>query len=475
MRQKNIFVKKIEKLQFFRHITFSEFLWPFTLGLIFAILTFYAITNPLRFTIDLIVFLSVTMILQGIFFIYLMLYAWENDTKIAGNRNTRSFSKKKHHITALVPARHEAKVIEDTIRAINNIDYPDRYKETIIICRADDLTTIKSVKKTIKAIRKKNIKLIIFNSLPINKPHSLNIGLKEAKHEVIVIFDAEDQPHVNIYNNVNTVMQRENADAVQSGVQLMNYRSSWFSLFNVLEYYFWFKSSLHFFAKKGSVPLGGNSVFFKKNLLEKIGGWDESCLTEDADVGFRLSLSGAKVKIIYNEGNATQEETPPTLNSFIKQRTRWNQGFIQILLKGDWLRLPKKRQKLLAGYILLIPELQSLLFLIIPVSIFMAFMIKLPLFITMLTIIPLMLLLLQLTMLNVGLYEFTKSYKLRYPFWISLYTILYFYPYQIILGLSALRAIVRLFQGNINWEKTHHTNAHREQPELTSYTPATIT
>ena len=472
-RQKSI-IKKFQ-LRHLPFISLNEFLLPLLLGLIFAIIIFYIITHFVQFVTGTIIFLALAMSLQGIVTLYLMLYAWESAEKIKGNRITRLFSTNRYKITALVPARHEENVIGDTIRAINAIDYPDTFKETIIICKSDDPKTVRSVRQTIKELGKKNIKLLIFNSLPINKPHSLNIGLKAATHDIVVVFDAEDQPHKNIYNNVNTVMQRGGADVVQSGVQLMDFRSSWFSLFNVLEYYFWFKSSLHFFAKKGSVPLGGNSVFFKKKLLEKIGGWDETCLTEDADVGFRLSANGARVKIIYNEGNATLEETPSTLESFIKQRTRWNLGFIQILLKGEWLKLPKKRQKLLAGYILLVPELQSILFLIIPVSLIMALTIKLSIFITMLTILPLLLLLLQLMMLNVGLYEFTKSYKLRYPFWISFMTLIYFYPYQIILGLSALRAVVRLLNGNLAWEKTLHTNAHREQIEAASYRPAIIT
>jgi len=455
-----------------REKNINEFLYTFLIGLILAILTFYVFVHFVQFIITSIVFLALAMTLQGIITLYLMLYAWEDSKNISGNRITRLFSKNRSKITALVPARHEEKVIGDTIRAINAIDYPNEYKETIVICRSDDVETIKSAQKTIKSLRTKNIKLLIFNSLPINKPHSLNVGLKKAKGDVVVVFDAEDQPHKNIYKSVNTVMRRDHADVVQFGVQLMNFRSSWYSLFNVLEYYFWFKSSLHFFAKNGSIPLGGNSVFFKKTLVEKIGGWDETCLTEDADIGFRLSLNGAKVKILYNEINATQEETPPTLTSFIKQRTRWNQGFIQILLKGDWLKLPTRRQKLLAGYILLIPEMQSLLFLMIPISLIMTFTVKLSVLVTMLTILPLLLLALQLIMLNVGLYEFTKAYKLRYPFWISLVTFFFFFPYQILLGLSALRAVVRLLQGNLTWEKTHHTNAHREQLK---FRPAIVT
>ena len=449
-----------------------DFFLPFISGLILAIILFSAVVHSLQFFTALLVGIAIVMTLQGIFFLYLMLYAWEDSDKIDGNKAPKTFSKKQFSITALVPARHEEKVIADTIRAIDAIDYPEELKEALIICRKDDTQTISEAKQAIKMLGKKNIKVILLNSLPINKPHSLNVGLRYASKEVVVIFDAEDQPHRNIYHNVNTVMHREHADVVQSGVQLMNFRSSWFSLFNVLEYYFWFKSSLHFFAKKGSVPLGGNSVFFKKELLKQIGGWDETCLTEDADIGFRLSHTGAKVRIVYNEGNATQEETPPTLRSFIKQRTRWNQGFMQILLKADWLKLQSPTQKALAGYILVLPELQSFLFLLIPFSLLAALTIKLSILFTMLTLIPLLLLVLQLVTLNIGLYEFTKSYQLKYPIWMPFLTVIFFYPYQIVLGLSALRAVARILNGNVTWEKTHHTNAHREKLEFTPLAPA---
>lgn len=451
----------------------NEIMLPFTLGLLLAIITFTAFSHTLQFFTDTIALLALFMSIQGVFFLYLMLYAWEDAEKIKGNQTFQAFSTNYYGITALVPARHEAKVIGDTIKAIDAIDYPEEKKEIFVLCRADDTETIASVRKTMRTLGKNYIRLHIFDDYPINKPHSLNLGLEIATKEVVGIFDAEDQPHPDIYKSVNTVLQREQADVVQSGVQLMNFRSSWFSLFNVLEYYFWFKSALHFFAKTNVVPLGGNSVFFKKSVLKKIKGWDESCLTEDADVGFRLSLSGAKVKIIYNEGNATQEETPPTVTSFIKQRTRWNQGFIQILLKGDWLKLPTIKQRFLAGYILILPELQSLLFLLIPLSIIATFTIKLSILLTMLTLIPMLLLVLQLITLNVGLYEFTKSYQLKYPWWVPFATFILFYPYQIILGISAIRAIVRVITANTSWEKTSHTNAHREQLEFKSYSSLT--
>ena len=211
--------------------------------------------------------------------------------------------------------------------------------------------------------------LVLVDSQPINKPVSLNQGLLQARNQIISIFDAEDEPDPNIYNMVNTTLLAEKVDVVQSGVALMNYDSSWFSPLNVMEYYFWFKSGLHFIANVGGVSLlGGNTVFIKKKFLKFIGGWDEECLTEDADIGIRLSCVHAKTKVIYDEDSVTREESPASTASFIKQRTRWSQGFIQIFIKGDWKKLPTLRQKIVTVYILLAPFFPILLFLYIPIA-----------------------------------------------------------------------------------------------------------
>lgn len=410
---------------------------------------------------------SIVMIFQASFSLYWMLYSWE-DTQIISN-TIPPIVPPSQSFTAIIPARHESMVIGDTIRAVSAIDYPKELTEILVVCRADDGETIRAAETAINTINDKTIRLVIFHDEPINKPHALNIGLREAQNSHVVIFDAEDQPHHEIYSIVNSVFTTENADVVQSGVQLMNYRSSWFSTLNVLEYFFWFKSTLHFFAKVGAVPLGGNTVFFKKELLKKIGGWDEESLTEDADIGIRLSTAGARIRIIYNEHHVTREETPPDLAGFIKQRTRWNQGFIQILNKGDWIKFPKLSQKFLAGYMLLLPELQSVLFLLVPVSIYMAFTMKLPVFVTILSIFPIFILFIQLVVQTVGLYEFTKNYGFAYPWWMPLKLFLTFYPYQLMLSVSAFRAILRMLFGNIGWEKTLHVNAHRRTERISVF------
>ena len=366
--------------------------------------------------------------------------------------------------TILLPAKNEEDVYRETIQKVYDLNYPSELVQIIAICREDDPGTIAEAMAKIDELQDSSLQLLVFNDKPINKPHGLNLGLKVAHNDVVTIFDAEDEPHPDILNIINTIMFDDEVDAVQSGVQLMNHNTRWFCFLNVLEYFFWFKSALHFFARIGMIPLGGNTVFVRRDVMEKLGGWDERCLTEDADIGIRLSIGDGRVRVIYDDQFVTREETPTSIGEFVRQRTRWNQGFIQILFKGDWLHLETFGQRVLAFYVLVMPEVQALLTLMIPVSIFTIFFIRIQVWLAMFTFLPLGCLVLSIFLELAGLREFKLAHKRKWSWREAGVLVLSYFPYQWLLGVSAIRATYRQVIGTSNWEKTAHTGQHRETP-----------
>jgi len=401
------------------------------------------------------------MTAQAIFNIRLRLFIWEEPEHAWLNHAPTIYLDPCLSFTILLPARHEEKVYRETIQKVYNLNYPKELMQIMAICREDDPGTIAEAQAKIDELGDPNVQLVIFNDQPINKPHGLNLALQVSRGDIVTIFDAEDEPHPDILNIINTTMLNEDVDVVQSGVQLMNHNTKWFCFLNVLEYFFWFKSSLHFFSRIGMTPLGGNSVFVRRELMEQLGGWDETCLTEDADLGIRLSLSHARLRIIYDDEFVTREETPPTIEQFVKQRTRWNQGFIQILFKGEWLKLEKFSQRLLACYVLILPELQAFFTLMVPISLLMFFLVKLPLWFAMFTFMPLYCFLLAAFIDLAGLHEFLKAHKRKWSWREAFVMMLAFFPYQWMLSIGAIRAALRHIQGTANWEKTAHIGQHR--------------
>jgi cellulose synthase/poly-beta-1,6-N-acetylglucosamine synthase-like glycosyltransferase len=408
---------------------------------------------------------SLILTAQSVYTLYIMLYTWDRSEVSQRVKAPTRFLPPRKSFTVMLPARHEEAVIQMTIERVVRAHYPLSLLEVMVICSADDTGTINKAQQKIVQLRRKgiaNVHVVAFKNKPINKPHGLNVGLRHTHNEVVTIFDAEDDIHPDIFNVINTVMLNEPVAVIQSGVQLMNYDSRWYSVLNVLEYFFWFKSRLPYQARQGMTPLGGNTVFFTRQVLQRVGGWDEYDLTEDADIGIRISLLGEKIRVIYDDYSVTREETPPTLAQFIKQRTRWSQGFLQTLLKGEWRRMPRFRQRLLALYTLGFPAIQAVMGIYILAAVIMMFTVKVPVFDAILLDLPFYLLAAHFTLNVIGFYEFTDAHGLK-PTWKTLLVMaLCYLPYQGVLSYASVRAMLRLLRGVNNWEKTQHIGAHRQ-------------
>jgi glycosyltransferase XagB len=409
--------------------------------------------------------LSLGLTAQSVYTLYLMLYTWDQPDAYDRAQAPKSFLPPKLSFTVMLPARHEEDVIATTLARVAGANYPAELIEIVVICSADDTGTIAEAQGKVDALHaagRTNCRVLTFADKPINKPHGLNVGFRETVNQVVTIFDSEDDIHPDIFNVVNTVMESEKVRVVQCGVQLMNFHSNWYSSLNVLEYFFWFKSRLHYHAALGMTPLGGNTVFFAREVMEQVGGWDDQNLTEDADVGIRLSALREPIRIVYDDRYVTREETPPTLGHFIKQRTRWSQGFLQTFKKGEWRRLPLREQRMLAAYTLGFPTLQAVLGLYLIASIVMMFTFKTPVLTAIILALPLYLLAAHLLLALLGLYEFTSAHGMRPSWHTPLIMAVGYLPYQWVLSYASVRATLRELRGINNWEKTAHVGAHRQ-------------
>jgi cellulose synthase/poly-beta-1,6-N-acetylglucosamine synthase-like glycosyltransferase len=410
--------------------------------------------------IALLVLLSLAMTAVAATTIGWMLHAWRSPdhlqaTKFSGRPQTG----RPIRFSLMVPARHEEEVLGQTLDQLAALDYVD--VEVLAIIGHDDPGT-EAVARQAAARHPERIRVVIDHSVPKNKPKALNTALAHARGDVVGVMDAEDEVHPQLLTHIAARFHETGADVVQGGVQLMNIHSSWWSLRNCLEYYFWFRSRLHFHAGARFIPLGGNTVFIRTAQLREVDGWDDGCLAEDCEIGVRLSTRGAKVAVAYDPELVTREETPGSLASLIKQRTRWNQGFLQVLRKGIWRDLPTRRQRLLARYTLSMPFLQAFTGLMIPVSIALTLFAKVPTWVSLISFLPLVPTLITLAVESAGLDEFGRVYGVKVRARDHVKLLLGTFPYQVLLAGAAVRAVIRDRRADFSWEKTEHTNAHRE-------------
>jgi glycosyltransferase XagB len=114
---------------------------------------------------------------------------------------------------------------------------------------------------------------------------------------------------------------------LQARLTIDNTDDSWLTRLSTIEYAALFDVFNPGLAEIGSpIALGGTSNHFRTAALRDICGWDAWNVTEDADLGIRLSRLGYRIADL---PSSTLEEAPITLRAWMKQRTRWMKGYVQ--------------------------------------------------------------------------------------------------------------------------------------------------
>ena len=391
-----------------------------------------------------------------------MLHAWRTPETLASTRFAPADGAHGLSFSLLVPARHEQEVLEHTIERLLESDYRDF--EVLVIVGHDDPDTA-AVAARLAERTPGRVRVVTDTHEVKNKPKALNTALPQCRGEVVGVFDAEDQVHPELLAHVDHAFRSTGAQVVQGGVQLINFHSSWYSLRNCLEYFFWFRSRLHLHASRGFIPLGGNTVFVRTEVLRAADGWDQECLAEDCDLGVRLSSQGAKVVVAYDSTMVTREETPDSLYGLLRQRTRWNQGFLQVYRKRDWKRLPSVQQRMLARWTLATPFLQAFTGIVIPLDVALALVAHLPITVALVSFLPVVPTFATFAFEAVALHDFGVQYGLRIRPWHYVKLIAGGPFYQVVLAAAALRAVWREGRGQRGWELTRHVGAHLAEPE----------
>ncbi len=228
-------------------------------------------------------------------------------------------------VSIMVPLFKEREVAGHLIRRLMRINYPKELLDICLVVEEDDETTRETLDNTILPSWVRIIKVPKGNVR--TKPRAMNFALDFCRGSIIGVYDAEDAPHPDqIHHIVRRFHERGPQVACLQGLlDFYNPRTNWLSRCFTVEYNTWFRVFLPGLEQLGfAVPLGGTTLFLRRNALEKLGGWDAHNVTEDADLGIRLARHGYRTEIVHT---ATEEEANCRFVPWVKQRSRWLKGF----------------------------------------------------------------------------------------------------------------------------------------------------
>lgn len=274
--------------------------------------------------------------------------------------------------TILVPLYHEANVVHESVKALARLNYPKHKLDVRYLVEEDDRETLAMT--TLLAYPYGFRVMIIPQGGPRTKPKALNVGILESHGTYLTIYDAEDQPDPDQLKKVVWAFSclPEKVVCLQAKLTFYNPEQNLLTKWFFAEYYSWFNHFLPgLFALKLPIPLGGTSNHFKTSVLKELGAWDPYNVTEDADLGIRISRMGYKVAMVESVSeqkagrethnphrhsstrmrrvssgtigiiqSETMEEANSEVLNWIRQRTRWIKGYLQTTLVH--LRHPKQ-------------------------------------------------------------------------------------------------------------------------------------
>jgi len=232
--------------------------------------------------------------------------------------------------TILVPMFKEPEVLPILAGALRRLDYPQAKLDIKIVLEEGDHETIEAA----KALGLEGIFEIVRvpASQPQTKPKACNYALRYARGDYLVIYDAEDKPEPDQLKKVVVAFRQspDNTACIQCRLNYYNAEENWLTRLFTLDYSLWFDLMLPGLERlRIPIPLGGTSNHFKTGVLRELRAWDPFNVTEDADLGIRMTQKGYRVGVI---DATTFEEANVSQSNWVRQRSRWIKGYMQTFL-----------------------------------------------------------------------------------------------------------------------------------------------
>lgn len=234
-------------------------------------------------------------------------------------------------VTVIVPAYNEEVNAVSTVRALLQQDYPD-----IRILFVDDGSKDNTYQLVLDTFCEHD-RVTVLSKANGGKASALNYGIARAATGFVVCIDADTQLRPDavsqLMKHITAVTgSRGIVGAVAGNVKVGNEKNL-LTKWQSIEY-----TTAQNFDRRAFDLINAITVVpgaigaFRKEAIEKAGGFTTDTLAEDCDLTIRIIRAGYRV-VNCSEAIAVTE-APETLKQFMKQRFRWSYGIMQAFWKN---------------------------------------------------------------------------------------------------------------------------------------------
>jgi cellulose synthase/poly-beta-1,6-N-acetylglucosamine synthase-like glycosyltransferase len=240
-----------------------------------------------------------------------------------------------------VPAHNEPPdMVMDTLRSLIRMEYP-RYEIVVI----DDNTDDEALWRPVEAwCARHGVKFAHLQDWPGYKSGALNYALHELtdpRADVIGVVDSDYQLNPGFLRRCAPLFADPWVGFTQAPQDYRGWSRSRYYRRLFYSYSYFFAVSQPSRNERDGAIFAGTMGLIRRVALEQLGGWDEWCITEDAELSLRLlraGWSGLHVDESWGKGIM-----PLTFEALKGQRYRWCFGGIQIL-RMHWRSMLPGRQ-----------------------------------------------------------------------------------------------------------------------------------
>lgn len=234
-------------------------------------------------------------------------------------------------VSILVPMYNEAQVLGNVLNDLLECNYEKgRFEIIPINDNSTDATgeMLDEYHRRYPAL----IKPIHRRTKDRGKAASLNEGIKLAKGEVIIVFDADYRPGKDLIRQLALAFADPEVGAVMGRVIPYNTSKNLLTRLLNLERSGGYQADQQARYNLKTVPQYGGTVGgFRKKVIQETGGFDPHILAEDTELTFRIFTNGWKVA--YANAAECYEEVPETWEARAQQVRRWSRGHNNVLFR----------------------------------------------------------------------------------------------------------------------------------------------
>jgi cellulose synthase/poly-beta-1,6-N-acetylglucosamine synthase-like glycosyltransferase len=236
-------------------------------------------------------------------------------------------------VTVQLPLYNEMYVVERLLDSVCRIRYP---KDLLEIQVLDDSTdeTVGITRSLVERYQAEGFDITYLHRTDRSgyKAGALEAGMKVAKGEFILIFDADFIAPEDILEKCLGHFDDPKVGMVQARWDHINRDYSLLTQVQAI------LLDGHFILEHGGRNRGGRFFNFngtagiwRRETITDGGGWQHDTLTEDLDLSYRCQLKGWR--FVFVQDVVAPAEIPVEMNAFKSQQNRWAKGSVQVCKK----------------------------------------------------------------------------------------------------------------------------------------------